>query len=266
MGSFPRRTFVSVDEAVAILLKRLNGPCEFDIAPDEATSDDLEEACSYEYSLREDLEHEKDELLEALGNAKQEQDSEKVKAAREALKRHTEVEKLAYKYQCYIEDELSKGDDSALRTTDSGGGVERIWIMLPSLDNWALSKGFRGSVFCSSHDARPSSKELNDSETLSSKDRQEGPAPKGGLSRTRAENLYLSYAFLIEEFIKCKVGLAYSHEDGRPNVSRIASHLFEQTKVAAGGQEIDGVRFESIENHIKEAFRVKKLRIPPKRP
>lgn len=261
MGSFPRRTFVSVDEAVAILLKRLNGPCEFDIDPDEATSDDLEEADSYEYSLREDLKDEKDELLEALGNAKQEQDSEKVKAAREALQRHTEVEELAYKYQCYIEDELSKGNDSALRTTDSGEGVERIWIMLSSLEEWALSKGFRDSVFCSSHDARACIAAEADS-TRGAEVRQDDVAPEKGLSTTKADNLYLSYAFLIDEFICLKDSAAFRHKDGTPNVSRIACYFAEIAEKANGNEKLNGLGKENIKTHIEQAMKVKRSRLP----
>ncbi len=141
MNDVPCRTFVSVDEAIAILLKRIDGPVEYRVSPDEyLSSEDQEQLDSIEYSLHEDFEEEHDELLEALGNAKKSQVPEKIEHAREALRQYKESKRLAYTYRCHLEDELSKGDKSALRVTGSGSSYGKPWITLISLYEWAVKK------------------------------------------------------------------------------------------------------------------------------
>ena len=81
---------------------------------------------------------------------------------------------------------------------------------------------------------------------------------KGGLGKTKADNLYTTFAFLVEHFYTTASPKYRKGGDGAPNVSEIAKCLEGFSKTSDKADPMAGQGYEAIENRFTEALRVKK--------
>jgi hypothetical protein len=171
----------------------------------------------------------------------------------EAVIRCDDLLRKAAAYLRDIEDEISKGDSSELkidrRATEK---TAETHLTLNSVDRWAKAK-YGISII-----DHPSTLSL-DQNTAAINNNLAEPARdiKGGLSKTKADNLYTTFALLLEAF--CLKFPTYT-SNGDINVSATADHLSKQSEIA--GKPIQGQSSESIKGHIEEALKVKKSKFP----
>ena len=152
-----------------------------------------------------------------------------------------------------IDDEVSKGDSSELkidrRATEKTGETH---LTLNSVDRWAKAK-YGISII-----DHPGTLSLDQS-TAAIYNNIAEPARdiKGGLSKTKADNLYTTFALLLEAF--CLKFPTYT-SNGDINVSATAEHLSKQSEIA--GEPLPGQKPEAIKDRIEEALKVKKSKFP----
>ena len=138
------RTSVTVDEAVAILLGRVDGPIWFRPLNDNLSQEEQEVIDSLTYSLQEDLVNDKEQSESDLAEAIfDKMDSSVIISKREAVRKATADRALAKTYLCAIEDEINKGATSALRVDVKRTNSHQTYITLTSFDAWAEEKGYR---------------------------------------------------------------------------------------------------------------------------
>lgn len=259
MNRILRRTSVTVDEAVLILVDRADGPIVFRPSSEDASLEEHKEADSMRISLIEELEEERESLASDLAEAKfDKRDAADIESKRQALEHHDATIALANKYLCAIHDELNKGKDSALRVdlAQSTGAYREITLV--SLDEWAKNNGFSRGIF------RPE---------LTTADKTEEPTQqgdensrKGGLSRTKTAHLRVSFAFLVDEFIRLKGSALFCHDDSSPKVMNIAEYLHDLIKKTCGPDNLKGLSAENIKQHIEDAMDEKQSRVPKRLP
>jgi len=128
------RTSITVDEAVAILLGRIDGPVEFTkIGGDD--DDDSEEPI---FDIREVLAEELDFLISDHAEAKYDRLDEAVIAEKYAtLQQHQQLIDRANAYLCAIDDEINKGERSELRVATKLSNPAYTYITLTSFADWA---------------------------------------------------------------------------------------------------------------------------------
>lgn len=137
-----RRTFVTVGEAVAILIKWVDGPVVFAALDEYPSQEDQELLDGIEFCLQEELEEEKASLASDWAEAKFDKlPSSVIEAKRKAVQRHALVMAHAKTYLCAIEAELDKADPmlKEYKKISSSGGT---CITLSSLSEWAVKKGY----------------------------------------------------------------------------------------------------------------------------
>jgi isocitrate/isopropylmalate dehydrogenase len=80
--------------------------------------------------------------------------------------------------------------------------------------------------------------------------------PEKGLSKTKSDNLYLTFAFLVEAFSES------APKYKGPNVATIAAHL-ESLALAANSKEtLSGQKTEAIKDRIEAAMSTKRKTLP----
>jgi hypothetical protein len=85
--------------------------------------------------------------------------------------------------------------------------------------------------------------------------------PKGGLSRTKTDNLYTTFAFLVEAL--AKTAPKYRVKDA-PNINAIASHIEELATFANKRDKLSGQSHEAIKDRIEDAMKAKKEKLSQK--
>jgi len=167
-----------------------------------------------------------------------------------------EWDALARRAQTYlldIADEFAKGDSSALRVDREATEQTRVThYTIRSVDLWAHQK-YGISII----EPLPMS-EGQLERPIQGGDKES--APNGGLSKTKADHLFTSFAFLVEAL--AKNALAYRREDGRPNVKAIAERIEQLGREANGGQPLSGQSAEAIKGRIEEATAIKNRKLP----
>lgn len=139
---FSRRS-VTVDEAAAIMMGYLDGPNVF-YYQEGATDEEVEYIRNIAYDLAQDWADEREELEEKLhfairkGRPKKELDDIRGRLAQVNL----EAGK-AQRWMCEIEDELSKGESSALRLDKKLSNDHVSFITIWRLHEWAKAKGYQ---------------------------------------------------------------------------------------------------------------------------
>lgn len=170
-------------------------------------------------------------------------------------KRFREME-LAGGYKACIDDELFKGNSSALRIDEestTNHGVK--YISIKSLHDWALEKyGISiEPLLCQQLTS-------GDQQNQSTVQRGGNPPDNDGWpSTTKKENLYTTFAFLVEAL--AEVAPKYKHVD-KPNVSQIAELIAKHAKDANSGEKLQGQSAESIKDRIEESIKIKKSKLP----
>lgn len=134
-------TTVSVDEAVAMLLGMVDGPVQFRLTHDHPTAEEEELLDGLTFSLAEGLNEEKEQAESDLAEAKAEgQPNEIIDRKRAAVEKARDAIAKAKMFFCDIDDELSKGESSALRTYKTRSSTESTHLTISSLDLWAREK------------------------------------------------------------------------------------------------------------------------------
>ena len=217
-----------------------------------------EEVEDFEYSLQEDLVDRRVSLVndytlakaEKLKEAKAEKLDEVVAERLAAIKDFdTKYVDKARAYLCHIDDELTKGTNSELRHYHDKARGGSLRITLKSLDEWA-TKNYELSIFQTLKSNTVSAK------TKDSQHEAEVDA-KGRMSQTKANGLYTTFGFLIEDFANGIKGKYLVGTDNCPNVSNIAEHLATLAS-NADGQQGQGQSTEAIKDRIEVAIQRKK--------
>jgi hypothetical protein len=134
-------TAVTLDEAVAMLVGRVDGPVRL-LEPDrELTAEEQDVFASWTYSLLEDLEEERASLESAYREAKLDGlPSEGISERLHARDSFDAVIASARMYRCAIDDEIGKGDSSRLQIDSKLSNASITLLTLSSLDGWAQEK------------------------------------------------------------------------------------------------------------------------------
>jgi hypothetical protein len=167
------------------------------------------------------------------------------------------------RYRCYlmdIEEEIAKGQSSALiidrDATDKSGETH---ITFRSIDRWSQKK--YGIAILAPAPSNPEAENsLEQSELQSKHKNKEEADSKGRLSKTMANNLYTTFAFLVEAFASSAP--RYNLGPGKPNVSAIAAKLQKLAADAAQIGVMAGQSAQSIQDRIEYAMHIKKENLP----
>jgi hypothetical protein len=134
-------TTVTVDEAVAMLLGMVDGPVRFRVTHDNPTAEEQEHLDCLTFSVAEELNETKEQAESDLAEAKAEgQPNEIIDRKCAAVEKATDEIAKARTFFCDIEDELSKGESSALRTYKTPSSIESTHLTISSLDEWARKR------------------------------------------------------------------------------------------------------------------------------
>ncbi|MCH9665091.1 MAG: hypothetical protein K0U41_04510 [Gammaproteobacteria bacterium] len=160
----------------------------------------------------------------------------------------------ARNYLIDIEEELAKGDSSILKidraTTDK---FDIIYLTLISAAEWAHKK--YGISIDDSLSPQPSDQDQpglpQENET----------SPEGEFSKTKAKNLYTTFAFLVEGFAE---KAPKYRKNGEVNITAIAKELEKLASTANKGEKLSGQSSEAIKSCIEEALKIKKSKLPKK--
>lgn len=210
------------------------------------------------YSLEEHLSMFRESALDQVAQAFEESTpSEQLR--KEALDALIDCEDLIIKASAYmsaLDDELLKGDASELRLdqskTESTG---EIHITLKSLDDW-VKKNYQKSIIDSEIKSSWNNTSISKHALEKSKNDSE---PKTG--KTKEENLYTTFAFLIEAF--SQTATKY-RKDEKINVSALADTLADMATKANNGIALYGQSVETIKSVIENAIKEKQKKLPIK--
>ncbi len=134
-----RRTSITEDEAVSILLGQTTGPIEFEPKDDDEEAD----ANCPVFSLRETLDDELDVLDGEYRLAKHEEQPADIIAEKlSALQHQQAIIQQANDHLCAIEDELNKGEHSMLRVDRELSNAAYTYITLHSFREWVERRAF----------------------------------------------------------------------------------------------------------------------------
>lgn len=252
------RTTCTKDEAVAKLLGWMQGEIRLryiHLTDSGISADQLPHLHSLEGSLADLLSEfrraARSELIEAFeADAAPEILDQKELAVSE----WAEKIKKAGKYFRDIDDELAKGDESVLKVDDKASEeTGTLQIRLSSLETWA-TKRYGISVLGSDVEQLADSHQ-NEQSSVD----EEEPSADGGLDKQKADNLFISLAFLVDAF--AQTAEAYRSGD-RPNVIAISKRIEAVAKAANKNVEIPvGQGFEVIRKRITEAMKRKNKKL-----
>lgn len=253
------QTSVTKEEAVAKMLGWMQGPIYpkyIQVTENGISADQLTSLHFMDGSLKEQLlelrETARSEFLDAV---EADLPFETIREKEEAVEKYDALIKKAASYLLDMEDEIAKGEFSALRIdkhrTDKTGNDH---ITLRSLERWAQST----YGICIANPLESPSV-TNDSSIQKDSRRDEATSPKGGLSQVSADNLRTSFAFLVEAF--AKTAPKFRRGEDQPNVSAIAKHIAGIALEASKPNEIGGQGYEAIKDRIEDAMDTKKAKL-----
>lgn len=176
----------------------------------------------------------------------------------EALDTLNHCDELIMKAAAYmngIDDELTKGTESALRIdpvkTESTG---ELYITLKSLDEWA-QQNYKISII---DNVVPTHWDVSAISKQVAKQAQEYSS-KDGLTKTKKENLYITFGLLIEAYAEMP-NSGYL-QSGKPVVDAIAKQLNHLAGQASKEESPSGQSVESIKDRIEEALKIKESKL-----
>ena len=169
--------------------------------------------------------------------------------------RYNLLAKNAWGYLMDITDEIAKGDASALRIDHAESARSGTpHYTLRSVDAWARGK-FGISIF--------------KDQKLDQEDDQENrkdaiiknyTKPEIGLSKTRTNGFYTTFALLID--MHSENSPLFKHGNN-PNVEQIAIAINKFGKKSNNDQTIEGQSVEAMKSRIEDAMKHKKATLPP---
>jgi hypothetical protein len=228
--------------------------------PYEPEDEELE---GEEVTILDALADARDSALCDLEDAREEKDQPKIDECKRRVVKYDELMRRAHRYACDLDDELAKESGSKLRVdqqvTKSTG---QLHIYLTSLDEW--SQGKYAVTLLDALKAGSLDQEATN-------DLDDARSEKGGLSRTKANSLHMTFALLIECFVEKNSGLQLGTGDApevksvgnrfgtgdAPNVSNLAEHLSKKAKKYGRLLRVSGQGEEAIKGRIEEALKVK---------
>ena len=160
----------------------------------------------------------------------------------------------AWGYLMDLTDEIAKGEKSELRIDQEESKRSGTpHYTLRSIDAWTI-KTYNKSIFSASNSVRNDNKESRFDAIGESE-----PAKEKGLSKTRSNNLYVTFALLTELF--STTGNSYM-SNGQINVKNIAERIKEYSRECNKGVIPYGQSAEAIKSVIEEAQRIKTTALP----
>ena len=196
------------------------------------------------------------ELIDAASN----DESDDVLEAKEAaVQKCDDFIKKAFNYSLDISHELNRKEGSELDidiALSKDKGVQ--YITLRSLDRWAKK---RCSITILQPDAKPDKLIIEStSEEEFSDEKSSSLIGKEGISKRVAENLYTTFAFLLEAYVD-KHLKALRSADGSVNVSATARELTKRISENPETKDLRGQGEEAIKDRIEEAMKIKKNKL-----
>jgi len=173
---------------------------------------------------------------------------EVVQAKELKVKKSSERLEKAKQYFIDFDDEVADTDSSAIKLHQIDTehyGVEHY--TLKSVDHWT-KKNYKISVIDQN---KGTSIESNHDDDIDESD------VEAGFSKTIANNLYITFALLIEDHVKGK-GTAFKHSDGRINVSTLASYIKKMADACSPTDKLPGQSLKTIQIHINKAIAAKR--------
>lgn len=231
-----QRTSCTPDQAVAFLLGRRSwDPIYQDQNPDADLDEVHEQFMEWlDIAIFEDLMEERDGILsdldDALGDEENERDEDQVTLCRDRIVQCDDTIRRAKLILCDIDDELAKGGQSRLiRDPVAAEKTGQFRLMLSSLKQWAAGRNYLSMPLdASSTLAAPPA--LNTSDYV-----EPLLDPDGGMSPTSAKNFLVTFAVLLDEYVKA-TGKQFIADNGTGIVEeRIATHL--SSKSLPGARE-----------------------------
>lgn len=259
---FPRSC--TIEEAILKLLNWMQSPIrkKMNVIDRKGLYGDLNTLHSLNMPLAEFLNDYRENAYTELTWA-QEQNASKsaIKAKKDALLFWERAIVEAEIYRVRMESELTRGAQSLLRIDEEATAkTGKPHITVGSLEAWANDR-FNKSIISSLEELIGPQKE---------KAEAEGPGPKGGLSKTVADNLFATFWFAVESIaeLEGEVRRLQGKEpvlskDGRPTKSQVAGHIEEVAVKRNRNKPMKGVTKESILDRIELAERVARDRLPP---
>lgn len=221
-----QRTSCTTDQAAALLLKRRSwDPIYRDQNPDADPEVVHEQFMEWlDISIFEELMEERDGLLmaldDALGDEENQRDEAQVTLCKERIVQCDDTIRRAHLILCDIDDELAKGTESKLIkdpvATERSGCVH---LTRSSLKQWADGKNYLSLPLdaTQAQNASPARLDTEIDEPLLD--------PEGGMSPTSARSFLVTFAVLLDEYVKA-TGKQFIAENGTGIVEeRIAAHL-----------------------------------------
>ena len=221
-----QRTSCTTDQAVALLLGRRSwDPIYRDQNPDADPEEVHEQFMEWlDISIFEDLTEERDDILsaldDALGDEENKRDEVQVTLCRERIVQCDDTIRRAKLILCDIDDELAKGAGSRL-IKDPVAVVKtgQVHITLASLKRWAEGRDYLSLPLnaTQAQSASPARLGTEIDEPLLD--------PEGGMSPTSARSFLVTFAVLLDEYVKA-TGKQFIADNGTGIVEeRIATHL-----------------------------------------
>lgn len=161
----------------------------------------------------------------------------------------------AEKYLIEIDDEIAKGDASVLRIDKDATAInQETHYTLKSVEEWAM-KTLGLSVITDINCEIGQENKRPNPEIFDDESAEKNLGDGKGLGERKANNLYIAFALLVEEF--AKKDRRFSNNAGDAIEVAIAQHLAVLGMEQNGKFPISGVATEAIRKHIAEAFKRK---------
>ncbi len=248
------RTSCSRDEATAILLgRRFYDPIYPDHNPEGDPTEVQEQFMEWlDLSVFEQLIDERDRILMELDNATKAKDKERIAACDARIVGCDETIRRAKLILCDIDDELAKGQESALRI-DHNASEEagQVQITLSSLKAWSVGRDYQSVAVDASlvQPAPPAQDNVEEDEPLLN--------AKGGMSPTSARSFLVTFAVLLEQYQKTLSPLRKSDTGSGINVKQVAFLLQNNSLPGARAKHfLKGQKESSIEARINKIIQV----------
>ena len=269
------RTSCTKDEAIAKLLGWMQGDIRhrhIEMTLEGVPAESLMHMPCFEGSIWDFLTGQREDAQCALKTALDEFAEDDIERLAEKISGLQETIIKAKSYQRDIDDELAKGGQSTLKVDEfqfASTGVTHISIK--TLDHWAIQK-YGISVLDFSR-SRMLEKGVGDSPAAHAPVLEPAtPVPvvevdiddsdvRDGLKRTVANNLYITFSLLLDDFISHRGG-SYRHADGRPNVANIVKYIQDlaakATEASKGKAKLPGQRTRTLQTHVNKAIAAKR--------
>ncbi|SDZ16125.1 hypothetical protein [Nitrosomonas sp. Nm33] len=201
---------------------------------DDATPEEIDAIPAFD--LEEYLQGEYDNLVTEYKWAKLQNSSDEILA--EKLAKADQWKELIVKARrctCYFEDEIAKGEESAITIYPLDNIFEPYYTQISIKQWWDRVKSENQDL---------SNFDLKSSADSQSGESQEENDEKGKLSPTVANNLYTTFTFLVELY--AETAQKYKTKNG-PNAKNIADRIEESAKKANNGHLLSGQSSENID-------------------